>query len=209
MNLYAYAQIPSLEKLLEYNNIEIPRLRGLELMKDVESYNVVWSKEEKDNLAVNVVENLCRSDPFWHPHSCCSTYDSWTDYLVNYYIGREKTSDGEKEYVRWDRIHGKKKKIAKTELKNWMRDKTKQLAMYNKYVGREDVLFVHARIGGGNWPYYKDQVLGHDWFLDKVDDAWDSTYCDLYVKIDPATVERLIKEQETQPKEEEESSNDE
>jgi hypothetical protein len=34
MDLYAYGQIDDLKKYLEENNIDIPRLRGLRLMKD-------------------------------------------------------------------------------------------------------------------------------------------------------------------------------
>ena len=36
MDLFAYLQIEDLEKYLKDNNIEIPRLRGLRLMKDEE-----------------------------------------------------------------------------------------------------------------------------------------------------------------------------
>ena len=66
----------------------------------------------------------------------------------------------------------------------------KQYKVFNKYVGRNDILYIHARIGGGNWPYYKDQVIDKPWFIEKVDDAYDSTYCDIYAKIKP--IEREI-----------------
>ena len=36
MDLGAYAQIPNLENILQDNNIDIPRLRGLRLMKNEE-----------------------------------------------------------------------------------------------------------------------------------------------------------------------------
>ena len=36
MDLYAYSQIENLKHLLEENKIDIPRLRGLRLMKDEE-----------------------------------------------------------------------------------------------------------------------------------------------------------------------------
>ena len=55
----------------------------------------------------------------------------------------------------------------------------------DKYVGRKDVFCVHARIGGNNWNYYGGYKLEKEpWFLERVDDYWDSTYCDIYVKID-------------------------
>ena len=55
--------------------------------------------------------------------------------------------------------------------------------MFNKYVGRKDILYIHARIGGGNWSYYHHRVDKQPWFIEKVDDAFDSTYCDIYAKI--------------------------
>lgn len=65
------------------------------------------------------------------------------------------------------------------------------LETFNKYVGRCDILYIHARIGGGNWSHYRDQVDGQTWFLEKVDDPYDDTYCDIYAKIDPDTVEEV------------------
>ena len=59
----------------------------------------------------------------------------------------------------------------------------KQFEVWNRYVGREDVLYIHARIGGGNWPYYFREVVDKWWFIEKVDDSFDSTYCDIYARL--------------------------
>lgn len=56
---------------------------------------------------------------------------------------------------------------------------------FNKYVGRNDVLCIHARIGGGNWDDYRDEVENEPWFIEKVDDDFDPTYCDIYARIKP------------------------
>lgn len=58
---------------------------------------------------------------------------------------------------------------------------------FNRYVGRDDILCVHARIGGRNWGYYNrgGAVSGSDAFIEKVDDMFDDTYCDIYLRIDP------------------------
>ena len=56
--------------------------------------------------------------------------------------------------------------------------------MWNKYAGKENVLYIHSRIGGGNWDYYGGNELSKQpWFLEKVDDCYDDTYCDIYAKI--------------------------
>ena len=56
--------------------------------------------------------------------------------------------------------------------------------MWNKYVGRDDVLYIHARIGGNNWSYFNgNEITRQSWFLSKADDYFDCTYCDIYAKI--------------------------
>ena len=55
-----------------------------------------------------------------------------------------------------------------------------QHGMWNKYVGRNDVLYIHSRCG-----YPPEEVLKAPWFLDWVSDAFDPTYCTIYAKIKP------------------------
>ena len=69
----------------------------------------------------------------------------------------------------------------------------KQLHAFNKYAGKEGILMVHARIGGANWRYYGGPLLAmKPWFIEKVDDGADDTYCDIYVRI--KTMDDQIKE---------------
>lgn len=43
---------------------------------------------------------------------------------------------------------------------------------------------VHARLGGANWKYYGGPLMEmKPWFIEKVDDGMDNTYCDIYVKV--------------------------
>ena len=103
MDLYAYSQIENLKQYLKDNNIEVPRLRGLRLMK----------KEE----IVSTEDNL-----------------------------------------------------------------------FNRYAG-QNVLYVHARIGGDNRDYYSEdweKIRQHPLYLDDCDDEFDTTYCDIYYDLDKA-----------------------
>ena len=61
-----------------------------------------------------------------------------------------------------------------------------QLERFNSYCGKEKVYMIHARIGGNNWEYYEGEktVATQPWFLEKVDDDFDNTYCDIYVTTD-------------------------
>ena len=162
MDLYAYSQIEDLEEIAKANNIECPRLRGYRLMKGEEPIDVEHIRD--DEFDYYCCEDLCR--------------DMWTDFLSSYY------TDKATKTVRWDRIHGWKRKTLKTYIHNQKQAYKRQYEMWNKYVGRDDILYIHSRIGGGNWEYYKDKVLGQPWYIEKIDDASDRTYCDIYARIE-------------------------
>ena len=57
--------------------------------------------------------------------------------------------------------------------------------IYNFATDMADVLYIHARLGSCNWSYivhtdYKNEP----WYMESCDDSWDSTYCDIYAKIE-------------------------
>ena len=189
MDLFAYSQIDNLDKIAKANEIDIPRLRGYRLMKDEETVTKEQIKKIQKEMEITIVEWLVVSDPFWDPNSSCSIWDWFTDIRKKYYLIREKDEDGNIRFtgIRWDRIHGKKRKILKYEIKKANRDIEKQFEIWNKYAGQEDVLYIHSRMGGGNWQYFdnesKQKLINQPWFLDRVDDYFDSTYCDFYAKI--------------------------
>ena len=183
MDLGAYIQIADLDKIAKENGIEIPRLRGYRLMKDEELISQDEIKRMKKDCVIEVVEKLCCSKPFWSPNPKCRIYNAYTDYLRDYYLLKNK--DNNYVDVRWDRIHGKKRKILKYAIKKKQRIIQAQYDVWNKYAGKEGVLYIHSRMGGSNWDTYeeKDSILKQPWFLDRVDDCWDKTYCDFYARI--------------------------
>lgn len=191
MNLKAYSQIEDLMPVLQSTGIEIPRLRGLGLMKNEEPVNQTDLNEILHSMEILAVQNLCESFPAWDFYSCCSEFCPATDRRIKKYMILDE--DGDPISIRWDRIHGKKRKTAKYAIKKYKKAVIDNIKVFNKYAGRDDVLFVHARIGGDNWNYFNGPsiVASHLAFLEKVDDYFDSTYCDIYLKIDPETVNRL------------------
>lgn len=191
MNLTAYSQIEDLMPVLQSTGIEIPRLRGLGLMKNEEPVNQTDLNEILHSMEILAVQNLCESFPAWDFYSCCSKLCPATDRRIKKYMIIDE--DGDPISIRWDRIHGKKRKTAKYAIKQYKKAVIDNIKVFNKYAGRDDVLFVHARIGGDNWNYFNGPsiVASHPAFLEKVDDYFDSTYCDIYLKIDPETVNRL------------------
>lgn len=175
MDLGAYANIENLSELAVNNKIYCPRLRGYRLMAKEE--HVELTEEDRRGLAFDVLDELCHSIPFWRENTGCSSYCSKTRAKLKYY------GDKDTKEIYWHKIHGWKRKVLKTGIHNYILQHEKQWAMFNKYVGRDDVLYIHARIGGGNWPYYYQDVVNQPWFIEKIDDAYDSTYCDIYARI--------------------------
>lgn len=190
MDLGAYAQIDNLERIMEDNGIEVPRLRGLRLMKNEKPV----SKEELLDMAKSDglyrCVKLCQSIPPFNWNSNWSEMSDRTDAICEYYLELPRYESGDFNHldpigVRWDRIHGKKRKAFKYVIKKAKKEVFRQFDLWNKYAGRDDVLYIHARLGSGNWGGYDcDKVVkSQPWFLDYVEDYFDCTYVDIYAKI--------------------------
>ena len=186
MDLMAYAQIDNLDEIAKQNGIEVPRLRGYRLMKDEALVTTEELQRLMKECEVQVCEDLCCSVPFWSARSSCHRFSSQTDYIRKYFLTQAVDEKGYKRYVgiRWDRIHGKKRKILKFAIKKQNKRIQRQFEVWNRYAGKEGILYIHSRIGGRNWNYYGgDELITKPWFLEKVDDWFDSTYCDIYAVI--------------------------
>jgi hypothetical protein len=183
MDLGAYTQIENLDKIAKENGIEVPRLRGYRLMKDEKPIDINEVIQER-NVEANCCIDLCEC--FWNPNagwSECSTEtkELCSKYVINYDQRWEENSNMS---VRWDLLTPEQTEILVRQIKKKMKDITKQFKMWNKYAGKEDILYIHSRIGGGNWrPYDGPKLRKQSWFLGKVDDAYDCTYCDIYARI--------------------------
>lgn len=187
MDIGAYMRIEELESIAKANNISVPRLRGYRMMASEELFTEEDLEKVVGAMTVCAVENLIEGwSPFgWFPCFECHSWSS-RQKVKKKYLTIEKTENGGERYsgVRWDRLHGKKRKAAKYTTKKYTEAVINQFNTWNKYVGRSDILYVHARIGGNNWAMYKNDVIHHPGFLEKVDDSHDNTYCDLYFKLD-------------------------
>lgn len=188
MDLGAYMQIDLLSKIAEKNGIEIPRLRGYRLMIVEEPISQEEIGRIKKRAAIEAVMRLCEHDPYW----CCpSPFRTWNERIrikQDYYLTFESDEHGYRDYtgIRWDRIHGKKRRVLKFAIKQKERAIQRQYDLWNKYAGKANILYIHSRTGALSWYYCeeKDAILNAPWFLDRVDDWWDPTYCDFYAKIE-------------------------
>ena len=190
MDLGAYVQIESLEEVAKANGIEVARLRGYRLMKDVKPV----TEEELEKLGLERVKwNLLsyfskEFDRYGRPISGMSHMFDAEEIPYLYDNGLPN----------WKKIHGRARKEVKFIIKQSKKEAVEQYEIWNKYAGREDVLYIHARLGLYNWSSnnrlkYKDEP----WYLESVDDSFDRTYCDIYAKIDPETLKLIKTEEET------------
>lgn len=188
MDLGAYKNIEdvNIQKIVSDNNIYVPRLRGYRLMGYESKYsnNDIIRSSSFKYVARNVIEH-------YFFLKLAKEIKSRRDAILCYDI--RKTADkyydyfNEKDYKNfpWNRFHGKLRKNLKHAYKTELRKAFKQYEAWNKYCGQQDILYIHARIGGNNWRYYncENEVANQPWFIEKVDDCFDDTYCDIYARI--------------------------
>lgn len=176
MDLGAYANINSIEQIAKQNNINVPRCRGYRLMENEKPLSKDEIQEIENSMISYIYEWACRSVPKFYPESDLHEYSLRTDFILKKYFNNKE--------FKWQLVHGKARKRIKFAIKKIKKAVNKQYEIFNKYAGREDVLYIHARIGGNNWNYFEGYLLEKEpWFLEKVDDCFDNTYCDIYAKI--------------------------
>lgn len=185
MDLFAYTQIDSLYDILGSTGVDVPRLRGLRLMLEENPVPDTDIAEAIREEQMYVAERVIQSIPKWSPNSNVTRYSRETDRECRKYLVYGK--DGRVTDIRWNLIHGQHRRNMKHALKTVKRRVLDSFGTFNRYAGRDDILCVHARIGGRNWSYYNrgGAVSGNDAFIEKVDDMFDNTYCDIYLRIDP------------------------
>ena len=176
MDLGAFCQINDLEDIMKNNNISVPRLRGLRLMSQEKPLTKDEIEEIENSMIQYIYEWSCRSVPKFYPESSLHEYSLRTDFILKKYFNNKE--------FKWQFVHGKARKRIKFAIKKIKKAVNKQYEIFNKYAGRDDVLYIHARIGGNNWKDYDGHLLEKQpWFLEKVDDCFDDTYCDIYAKV--------------------------
>lgn len=178
MDLGAYANIEDLRYILNDNNIEIKRLRGLRLMKDEQPMPLEKIEEIIDNTKLeNAVRWLKQGS--WNCWSSTKEDKDHKAFIYKKVDGKVKIVD-----IDWSKVNRSDRNTIKLKNKKDEERIIKNMNMFNSYVGK-DVLYVHARQGGDNRPYYPIDTM-HPMYLSDCDDYWDDTYCDIYYDLTKA-----------------------
>ena len=140
MDLVAFANIDNLNHLLVKNKIEIPRLRGIRYMKEEIPIMEEDYKEGEEFIKRRIYEDAIHACPIWNLNSGCSEYSNWKTYLEKYFgVFRDKQLVD----LQWKKINRKKRKAIKMAIKKQLSAYKKQIETFNKYVGRDDVVYIH------------------------------------------------------------------
>ena len=194
MDLYAYTQIEDLEDILKDLNINVPRLRGIRLMKVSKPTSQEKIEQEVKEIKVgNCVQWL--REKSWNCSSSSRENKKHPSFIYekiyNEYLEEYETRVIDIDY---SKIRRKDRNTIKLENRKDETRIRKDYELWNKYCGK-DVLYVHARIGGGNRLWYKtDKLKEHPLYLDDCDDSFDSTYCTIYYDIKDVDLTKYIKE---------------
>ena len=180
MDLGAYSDMGRLEGIVKESGIEIPRERGYRLMSEQNRISQDDYEKAIKDISAWLCEQLIQASQKYSIHYDCQTFSPTTEKQVKKFI-----KDGE---IQWNLIHGKFRKNLKYVIKKNTGAIKTQYDTFNKYAGRSGVVMVHARVGSDNWEYFDchHKVDGQPWFIEKVDDCFDPTYCDVYCKVKSA-----------------------
>ena len=178
MDLGAYIQIEDLENIAKKNGIVIPRCRGYRLMKEEEPVDEQTIQEITLSIFISEVQDIITEEKQYG----ITMYRCMEDQEKLLYFVLDDT--GCPIDVNMHNFHGKlrnKLKIRKHLIEKTVR---RQWDMWNRYVGKDNILYIHAKQGRTNWSNTTWQNFQKkEWFLEAIDDSFDSCYCDIYAKI--------------------------
>lgn len=193
MDLYAYGMIRGLGGLAEANGIRVPRLRGYRLMENEKAVSEEVLSRELESMVGTYWWMYDNSNPEWYDRS-------EKDYRAGY--RPPSIPKGTRDYI-WTSDDPGDTRVKRTIVTShfqrigMLRARFKrQYMLWNRYAGQKGVLYIHSRMGGGGvlfedfedgeehvWPKGWD-VRDQPWFLDVCADAFDTTYCDIYARVD-------------------------
>ena len=158
------------------------------------------SLEEVDQIMkkqeVMIIDRLLSSNPRW-------TLQPYFTMLKNKekYVHKYIHFDSKEEHVRWDRLHGKHRKIAKFECKKEKKKIKDGILAFNHFAGRDNVMCIRVdsnHLEGGKGLLYQIESLPYFLTMNPSyeNEAFSSNIYDIYLKVNPEVVQAYLKHQE-------------
>ena len=180
MDLGAYAQIENLESIAKSNGINIERVRGYRIMAKEKPLLENEINKIVNNIAYDRIDSLFAevNEPFIG--RCLCYGNKYEKKRRKYTYGNEDTIT----CIRWSRVRGKLRRKIKFIFKEAKKDVYEQYKLWNEYAGKENILYIHAKLGESNWSgVYHKMYNKEQWYLGSCNDAYDFAYCDIYAKL--------------------------
>ena len=179
-----FDQTKILDRIAAVNGICVPRCRAYRLMRNEKCITVSEIEDRIGRKALYLVEKLLEADALTNERA---------EARIRRYMTIKKEPDGLKRTIgiRWERIHGKLRKRIKRQVKIARRLVSMQAALWNQYVGNGDVLYIQARLSSADLYDRKvrAEVCQQPWFLALAEDYLETSYCDIYAKINGANIQ--------------------
>lgn len=186
-------EIRTVFDIFETTGVAVPGIRSICVMKEEEKISLSEIDRVMKREEVFIIDDLLSSYPRWTIHPYYTRPKNKEKYVHKYIHSSE-----EEAYVRWDRIHGKHRKIAKFECKKEKKRAKEAAGVFNKYVGKDDVICVYVfpqnRSDKEEWI---KQIKSELSFLEINTDYDDPCIYNVYLKVDPEVVQAYLKHQET------------
>lgn len=180
---------------IDMADIIIPKINSIFIMVDEKKIPLNIVDHIMKGQEVLIIDLLLSSNPRWTLHPYFTMPKNKEKYVHKYIYRNSK-----EEYVRWNRIHGKHRQIARFECKKERKRIRNSILAFNHFVGRNDVICIRVNL---RYPEQKEEwitkIKTSESFLKMNSnyntEPFDSTIQDIYLKVDPEIVHAYLQNQ--------------
>lgn len=173
--------------IAEVTGTSLISIQDIRFMRDEELYSEESIQDTINRNDMSVIKHLVMSKWSYNPKRFLGLFPELFKKYIDY-DRFKKTGKG----IIWENIHGKKRRVAKYETKKFHKSIRNQYETYNKYVGRDDVLYFHTILNNEQY----NKLCSSSSYIEDVADWFDPRYRDMYFKADPDVLSDLLNDKE-------------
>lgn len=182
-------------RTVDMADIMIPMIKSVFIMVEEKKIPLSMIDHNMKEQEVLIIDSLLSSQPRWTLHPYFTIPKNKEKYVHKYIYW-----DSKGEYVRWNQIHGKHRKIARFECKKERKRISEMILAFNHFAGRNDVICI--RVESRDFKKkeeYISKIKTSESFLqinpNYNSKLFDSTIQDIYLKVDPEIVHAYLQNQ--------------